>query len=86
MFDDKYKEKLAKISHEIWAHWMKYLFSICEFSEDPNTCITFCIIPDEYVERWQRQIETEYDKLSEKEKDNDREQANKIMKVLNINE
>ena len=63
-------ELLAELQHEIWAHWMDYLFSIC--TDNPDGSVT---IPFELVTRWKRQIVTDYSDLSEKEKNSDREQA-----------
>ena len=71
------KEQLADISHEIWAHWMKYLFSRCE-DDDLGM-----VISHEDAEHWKRQINTAYEDLTEREKDSDREQADKIIKIIN---
>ena len=70
------REELAEVQHEIWSHWMKYLFSQCVRADDGWT------IPSEKVTRWVRQINTPYSELSEKEKGSDREQADKILAVL----
>ena len=76
------REELANISHEIWASWMTYLFSLCE---DDDLGI---VIPHEFARRWKRQIKTPYSHLTELEKDSDREQADKILatwkKVRNV--
>jgi len=71
------KETLASIQHEIWSHWMHYLFSCCETSNSGNLWI-----PKDKVNHWKRQMNTKYDKLTEKEKDSDREQADKVIKAL----
>ena len=68
-------EKLADLSHDIWAHWMKYLFSQCRENENSGNFI----IPKDLVSRWHRQMTTDYIDLSEKEKESDREQARKII-------
>lgn len=78
------REAWADVSHDIWAHWMRYMFSKCDketrYSMDKITEETGClIIPSELVERWQRQIETPYSQLTEKERESDREQADKIL-------
>jgi uncharacterized protein with von Willebrand factor type A (vWA) domain len=73
----KIREKLAECSHDIWSHWMDYLFMKCE--TQPNGSYN---IPKEFVERWERQIETKYKDLTEKEKDSDREQADKLIDAL----
>lgn len=71
------RELVADVSHEIWAHWMKYLFSRCE---DDDLGI---VIMREDARHWQRQVRTTYEDLTEREKDSDREQADKILKVIN---
>jgi hypothetical protein len=72
------REALAGAQHAIWAqHWMKYLFSCCERSPGGNLSIPF-----EKVNRWTRQINTDYVDLTEQEKESDRHQADKILRVL----
>lgn len=74
---NKVRESVSDCSHDIWSHWMEYLFTKCEVN--PNGSYT---IPKELVERWERQVKTKYKYLSEKEKDSDREQADKIIDVI----
>jgi len=62
-------ERLASIEHDRWSDWMKYLFSKCEKRGKG------LLIPQEFVDRWQRQIDTKYKDLSESEKESDREQV-----------
>lgn len=71
------REALAAESHKIWASWMEYLFKVCPINENGEA-----VISAYSVERWHRQIATPYSELSEKEKDSDREQADKILKVI----
>jgi len=71
------REKLASLQHDIWSHWMKYLFSCCEKTNSGN-----CLIPKDKVNHWGRQMKLKYNKLTEKEKDSDRHQADKIIKLL----
>lgn len=71
------REQLAAKQHEIWAHWMEYLFSVSFEMSDGSF-----VIGAKNVERWQRQIATDYADLSEKEKESDRHQADKILTVL----
>jgi len=40
------------------------------------------LIPNDLVSRWHKQTRTEYSDLSENEKESDREQARKIIKIL----
>ena len=76
VINEEMREKLANLSHQIWAHWMTYLFSRCEI-EDLGKVIMW-----EDARRWKRQIETSYSDLTEREKDSDRKQADKIIEVL----
>lgn len=70
-------EPLADAQHAIWAHWMRWQFSTCTPNADGSLTI-----PPEKVERWQRQLATDYAALSESEKNSDREQARKVLAVL----
>lgn len=79
--DNREREALADVQHDIWADWMRWLFQCGTFNEDGSFTI-----PAAKVVRWQRQIMTEYAKLSEKEKDSDREQADKVLAVLRKSE
>ena len=74
---EKYMEDLADYEHESWADWQKYLFSRC--TENPDGSMT---IPKELVKRWQRQIDTPYQNLSEQEKQSDRDQIENLIPVL----
>jgi len=71
------RERISNAQHEIWAHWMNYLFSVCQ--ENPDG--TF-LIPADKAERWHAQMATSYSDLTESEKDSDREQAEKIIAIL----
>ena len=74
---DELYEKLAAIEHERWADWQKYVHSICI----RNNVGDF-IIPFGMVDHWERQINTPYADLSEKEKDSDREQVDRYWDLL----
>ena len=78
MGEDKLEEVLADVQHEIWSHWMKYLFDQCTPVENGMA------IPFDKVARWVHQMNTPYTRLSEGEKDSDRDQAKKIMNALVI--
>ena len=60
-------EHQAAIQHEIWSHWMRYQFSVGTFLDNG-----IFILPKDKVERWSRQMNTPYEKLSESEKESDR--------------
>lgn len=72
-------EALAAEQHKIWAHWMEYQFSCGTFEADGSWTM-----PAHKVERWQRQLNTPYEELTEKEKESDRDQALKILAVLDL--
>ena len=71
------REKLADLQHEIWSHWMKWLFQCCQPNEDGSMTV-----PVEKVRRWQRQMITPYSQLSNAEQDSDRIEADKVLKIL----
>lgn len=63
-------ELLSSKEHQRWAKWQKYLHSCCVKNEDGSLTI-----PKDKVERWTRQIKTDYENLPEKEKESDRKQV-----------
>ena len=73
------REKLAKLAHEQWSGWTDYQFSKGTFNDDGTWTM-----PKWAVERWQRQAKTPYSELSEREKDNDREEADKFLAVIEM--
>jgi len=70
-------EQLADKEHESWALWQQYLFSKCE--PNPDGSLT---IPYSSVAHWQRQIDTPYAKLSEREKQSDRDEVAHILPII----
>jgi hypothetical protein len=58
------RERLAALEHEQWAHWTRYMLDN---------------LTPENVERWRSQIETPYERLSESEKQSDREWADRVL-------
>ena len=64
------REKLAALEHGQWAHWTRYMLDNLT-SED--------------IARWRRQPETSYTELSDKEKESDRQWANKVLSLLEHN-
>jgi hypothetical protein len=61
------REKLSDLEHQQWAHWTKYMLNN---------------LTSENIERWKTQIETPYECLTEKEKESDREWANKVITII----
>ncbi|MFB7578220.1 hypothetical protein [Streptomyces hydrogenans] len=74
---DQMVEKLADIEHERWSHWQRYLHSKCIRQNDGSLTI-----PAHLVERWELQMRTRYEDLSEGEKESDREQVLKYLPVI----
>lgn len=62
-------EKLAEIQHEIWSHWMNWMFENGGFHGEDGRWI----MKSSKVKRWQKQAATPYSKLSESEKQSDRD-------------
>ena len=77
-------EKLSAVQHEIWAHWMRYQFSLCEKQEDGSL-----VIPPRLVESWVRRMNTPYRDLQEVEQNIARDRVDKRLAafarlILNI--
>ena len=62
------REKLADLEHQQWAQWAQNVL------DNP--------VDDARRKRGEREIKTDYEELSEKEKDFDREWADKILEML----
>lgn len=73
------REKLAELAHKQWSGWMKYLFS----KSNVNVSGGCVLIPAWAAKRWTRQMNTPYSELPEEEKESDREEADKILAVIN---
>ncbi len=71
------REQLAQLAHSQWSGWMEYLFSKGTFNDDGTWTM-----PAWAVERWKRQMTTEYADLSEPEKESDRTEADKFLAVI----
>jgi len=70
-------DELARIEHERWAHWQKYMHSKAESRPDGSL-----LIPADLVAQWERQISTPYRDLTESEKESDREQVRKYLPTI----
>jgi hypothetical protein len=68
--DHVLRERLAALCHEQWSGWMRYLFEHCS------------LIPETFAIRWKRQMNTTYSDLPENEKDSDRQEANRVLVLL----
>jgi hypothetical protein len=65
-------EKLAAIEHERWADWQKWCHQVLR-QNLPVEVIKE--VDDLVLARWERQIDTPYEALSEAEKQSDRDQV-----------
>lgn len=70
-------EALADQAHISWSGWQQYVFDKSVMNDDGS-----CTIPAWAVERWKRQIQTDYKDLSEKEKESDRIEARKYLNIF----
>ncbi len=70
-------ERLAAVEHDRWAHWQRYMHGKAERRPDGAL-----ILPVELVKRWEEQISTRYDDLSEAEKESDREQVRRYLPLI----
>jgi hypothetical protein len=70
-------DKIADLQHEIWSHWMRYLFEVSLQNEDGTVTI-----PADKVKRWKRQMKVKYLDLSNDEQKSDLEQARKVMNLV----
>ena len=61
------REKLAELEHKQWAHWTEYMLAN---------------MSSENQKRWFKQVKLSYQDLSEKEKDSDREWADKVLSIV----
>ena len=78
------RERLAALQHEIWAHWMRYMFAKGYYRdvELDGKVQRVWIMPEEERVRWERQMSTPNDALPEEERESDRDQADKVLAIL----
>ena len=77
--DEKAIEALAAYAHEAWSGWMRYMFSKGMLW---NLNGQF-LLPAAETARWQRQMNTQYADLPESEKASDRDEAKKMLAIMN---
>ena len=71
------REELAAYAHEAWSGWMKYMLGKCKDQDDGTV-----VVPADLVKRWKFQMETPYDKLPDDMKPSDRDEADKMLKIM----
>jgi len=69
-------EKLADIEHKRWSDWQAWCHKILR-ENCPSGELEIVL------ERWDKQIATDYKNLTEKEKDSDREQVMRYWGLIN---
>lgn len=74
---DAIVERLAAIEHERWSHWQRYLHEVAARQPDGGL-----LLPKDLVQRWERQMATDYSDLSYEEQESDRDQARKYLAIL----
>ncbi len=70
------EDKLADYAHRSWAGWMEYLFEKSTLNVDGTVTI-----PKWAVQRWSRQMNTDYHDLPESEKESDLNEADRILSI-----
>ena len=79
MTTNQQRERLADAVHDSWSHWMRHIFSKATSNLDGSWTIAA-----KSAERWQRQMETTYEQLSESEKESDRVQADRFLAAIGL--
>lgn len=70
-------EHLADAEHDSWSRWTAYLLSTCTVTAGGHM-----VIPAHLAEGWQRQSETSYADLTEREKESDRAEVRLILPAI----
>jgi len=71
----EFVEKGAVLEHQRWTRWQKYCHKVLR-KECPSPEL------ERVLARWDRQINTPYSELSEKEKESDREQVREYLPLV----
>ena len=81
MTKEELYERLAAIEHERWADWQRHLHSKMV---GPVTGVDgpVYVIAKSRVDGWNRQIDTPYADLTEREKQSDREQVDRYWPLI----
>jgi len=74
---ERFVEEGANIEHDRWSRWQKYMFSKGVVGPDGEFHL-----PEEFVDRWFRQIDTKYADLSEPEKESDRKETRNYLPLI----
>ena len=77
IIDEELREKLADLSHDQWSGWMKYMLSQGMRIDGGQWVMT-----KHSLDRWTRQMNTPYDDLPESEKESDRVEADRMLRIM----
>lgn len=83
-WEKEFIEAGAALEHERWAKWQKYLHSRLYPLGNSELSMNnhLKVLPTELYTRWERQINTPYSELSEKEKESDRKEVRTYLPLL----
>lgn len=70
-------DALAAIEHERWSHWQRYMHERGKVQPDGSL-----LLPANLVQRWEQQMATPYEALSEAEKESDRDQVRRYVPTI----
>lgn len=80
-WEEEFIEKGAALEHDRWAKWQKWMHGrVYDSSKSINPHLK--VIPTEDFNRWERQIATKYEQLSDKEKESDRIEVRKYLPLI----
>ena len=74
------REQLAAYAHDAWSGWMEYLFSKSTQNKDGTVTI-----PKWAADRWKKQVAIQYMYLTEEEKELDRVEADRMLRIIEKN-
>jgi hypothetical protein len=63
--------------HELWGHWMAYLFTTGQENSDGTYTL-----PADQVIRWRRQMATDYAGLTKREQASDLEHVDRLIRAV----
>lgn len=70
-------ERLAAAEHTRWAHWQQYVHDQAHRQPDGSL-----LLPADLVRRWEKQIATPYEHLSDEERQSDRDQVARYLPII----
>jgi len=84
---EEFIEKGADLEHTRWSKWQEYMHGFCIEKtitppETANMSYQAMTFPKKFFDRWQKQINTQYKNLTEKEKESDRKEVEVYIPLL----